>query len=356
MFEHQTYEDILQRLLGRVREKYPDVDTREGSVAWISLAPAAAELQEAYIALDIVLNETFGDTASREYLIRRAFGRGLSPDEASYGVFKGAFNIDVPIGSRFSLENYDYNYTVTERVSQGVFHLRCETLGAEPNQFLGTLIPIEYINGLTSAQLTELLIPGEDEEETEQFRQKYFNSFNSQAFGGNRDDYVEKVSKISGVGGVKVYRAWNGGGTVKLVIIDSDYNKPSNTLVDYVQEMVDPIGSQGEGLGTAPIDHIVTIFATDEAIIDMETQITFENGWTWDDVKENVDAALDDYYYELRKSWAQNKNLIVRISQIETRILNLPGVIDISNTKINGLSENLMLGENSIPVRGVVSG
>jgi len=29
------------------------------------------------------------------------------------------------------------------------------------------------------------------------------------------------------VGDVKVYPVWNGGGTVKLVIIDSEYNVPS---------------------------------------------------------------------------------------------------------------------------------
>src|SRR5690606_12361543 len=102
------------------------------------------------------------------------------------------------------------------------------------NLYLGTLIPINYIAGLETAKLTEVLIPGEDEEDTEAFRQRYFNSFKSQAFSGNRADYKEKVNAISGVGGVRVYRAKHGPGTVGLTIIDSNFNKPSQTLIDTV--------------------------------------------------------------------------------------------------------------------------
>lgn len=38
------------------------------------------------------------------------------------------------------------------------------------NQYLGQMIPIEYIDGLETATLTEILIPGEDEEDTEVLR------------------------------------------------------------------------------------------------------------------------------------------------------------------------------------------
>lgn len=71
------------------------------------------------------------------------------------------------------------------------------------------MIPIEYVEGLETCFVSALLIPGEDEEDTELFRQRYFNSLNLQAFGGNKADYLEKVNKVPGVGGVKVYRAWN---------------------------------------------------------------------------------------------------------------------------------------------------
>ena len=44
------------------------------------------------------------------------------------------------------------------------------------------MVPIEYIRGLQTAELTEILIPGEEEEETESLRQRYFASFDETAF------------------------------------------------------------------------------------------------------------------------------------------------------------------------------
>ena len=75
--------------------------------------------------------------------------------------------------------------------------------------YLGQMIPINYIQGLETSELTEILIPGEDEEDTEDLRQRYFDSFNEHAFGGNRADYLARVRGIEGIGDVKVTRVWN---------------------------------------------------------------------------------------------------------------------------------------------------
>ena len=91
----------------------------------------------------------------------------------------------------------------------GKYEITCETAGEVGNDYGATVIPIEYVDGLETCTITALLIPGEDEEDTEVFRQRYFDSLNAQAFGGNQIDYTEKVNAIPGVGGVKVYRAWN---------------------------------------------------------------------------------------------------------------------------------------------------
>ena len=351
MYENITYEVILQRMLDRVPN---NIDKREGSIIYNALAPAAVELQNMYIELDTILNESFADTQSRDYLIKRCAERGIIPEPATKAILKGEFNIDVPIGSRFSLDML--NYIVIEKISDGIFKLECETPGSEGNQQFGTLIPIDYIEGLTSAELTELLIPGEDEEDTESLRERYFNSLESQSFGGNIADYKEKTKQLPGVGGVKVYPVWNGGGTVKLVIIDSTYNVPSSTLIDAVQTAVDPIQNQGKGVGFAPIGHVVTVEGVSATTININTNITYQEGWTWADIEPYVHKAIDDYFFELASSWENENNLIVRISQIETRILNIAGVVDIENTTINGQAQNFVLGADNIPVRGEVIG
>jgi uncharacterized phage protein gp47/JayE len=353
MFEHMTFEAVLNRMMDRVPN---DVDKREGSIIYDALAPAAAELCQMYIDLDIVMNETFADTASREYLILRAKERGILPYPATSAIGKAVFNVAVPIGSRFSLD--EFNYKVIEQISQQDFTYKvvCETAGSEPNHTLGTLIPIEYIQGLSTAELTGILTPGEDAEATASIRKRYLATFDKQAFGGNRADYIEKVTALPGVGGCKVYRAWNGGGTVKCVIINSEYQKPTQSLIDDVQTAVDPMQNQGEGLGIAPIDHVVTIAGVTETVVDIVTTITYADGWDFTDCEPYIKETIDTYFAELSKQWADSNYLIARISQIESRLLDLEGIVDIADTALNGAAQNLVLDADAIPIRGDVIG
>ncbi len=355
MYENMTYDFILQRMLNRVLTYDPNIDTREGSIVYNALAPAAVELTNAYVQLGFILDATFADTAPRDYLIQRAAERGLSPYPATNAILQGEFNIDVPIGSRFSLVNEDSNYTVISKISIGIFRLQCETVGSVGNESLGRLIPIEYIEGLTSAYLTAVLTPGEDEEATEAFRQRYFDSLDAEAFGGNIKDYQDKTNALPGVGGVKVYPIWNGGGTVRLVIIASDYSVPTPDLIESVQTAIDPTQNSGEGVGIAPIGHVVTVEGVDSVAVNITIEITYQEGWTWEDIRPYAEEAVDKYFTELAATWASSDSLIVRISQIEIRFLDLPGVVDVANTTFNGAAQNLTLGADEIPVRGNMS-
>ncbi len=351
MYENVTFESILERMLDRMS----GVDKREGSVVYDVTAPVAIEFMNSYINMDGVLDEAFADTASKSYLIKRCNERGISIEPATYAIRQGEFNMDVPIGSRFSLNQL--NYVVIEKIEDFIFKMQCETVGEVGNTDSGSMIPIDYIEGLEMAELTEVLIPGEDEEDVEHLRQRYFDSFDSQAFGGNEADYKQKIKAIDGVGGVKIYRTPNGGGTVGAVIIDSTYSKPSSILVEDVQSKVDPIEGQGEGLGLAPIGHIVTITGCGETTVNIQTHITFQDGWNWASIESNVHTAIDSYFKELSQGWeeAGKNNLIVRISQIETRLLDIEGVLDIANTLLNGNASNLSIDKNSIPIRGTVT-
>jgi uncharacterized phage protein gp47/JayE len=286
-------------------------------------------------------------------LIKRCAERGIIPEAATKAILQGNFNMDVPIGSRFSLD--DLNYVTTEKISAGVFKMQCETAGEVGNSKLGTLIPIEYIDGLTSAELTAVLIPGEDEEDTEVLRTRYLNSFQNNPYGGNKQDYIDKANAIAGVGSTKVTPIWNGGGTVKLTILDSAFNKATPTLISTVQEAIDPSASPGQGLGVAPIGHVVTVDTATEVTTNISAVITLDSGYDWSMVSADVIAAMEAYLLELRTVWATSSVNYVRIAQIETRILAIEGIIDISGTTINAVAANLTLGEYEIPVLGVVT-
>lgn len=181
MYEDKTYEAILQEKLARVASS---LDKREGSIIFDALAPNSLESAMIYVALDTVLNETFADTASRDYLIMRCAERGTTPLRATCAVGIGEFSMDIPVGTRFSCDKY--NWAVTEKIESLKYYLTCETAGADPNSYTGQLIPIEYIEGLATAELTSIVINGEDEEATETLRLRYLNSFENQSYGFNR--------------------------------------------------------------------------------------------------------------------------------------------------------------------------
>lgn len=356
MYENVTYEDILQRMLDKVPST---MDKREGSVIYDALAPAAIELQNMYIELDVILNETFADTASLPYLIKRAAERGLTQYPATNAVLKVLSlptTVEIAIGSRFSLN--ELNYSIIEKVSDGVYKIQCEEPGTVGNFYFGSLIPIDYVHGLQSIEITELLIPGEDAETADALRERYFDSLTSQAYGGNIEDYKVKVREIPGVGGVKVTPVWNGGGTVKVTFIDSTFDVPSSELVATVQEVIDPAEHSGEGYGVAPIGHVVTVEGAEGVAVNITTEITYAPGWSWDAAASYIKKAVDDVFLEMSRKWDETNesSLIVRISQIESKILQVDGVVDVSGTTLNGSDSNLYLTKYQIPVRGSVNG
>ena len=152
MFESKTYEALLASALSRVTSA---VDKREGSMVMNGVAPSMAELAQLYIAADFVFKATYLLTAPREYLILRAKDRNMSPYPASAAVFRAVFNIEVPVGTRFSCE--DLNFVVTGRLTDDTdtdtslsHEVTCETVGTVANGYTGALIPVEYVNGFQS--------------------------------------------------------------------------------------------------------------------------------------------------------------------------------------------------------------
>lgn len=343
MYEEQTFDAIMQRMLERI----PDtLDKRESSPIYMALAPAAVELASLYVGFDCMLTETFGDTASREYLIRLCADRGITPKTATYAVLELETDVAVPVGTRFTGGDHIYKVTASGQVT-------CEQPGAVGNEYLGDVIPVEYVMGLTTAKLTRVLIYGEDDEDTETLRLRYQESFNERAFAGNAKDYHDKTLGIAGVGAVKVIRAWNGPGTVKLVILDSVFGKATDVLIQTVQKEFDP-NKDGHGDGLAPIGHAVTVDTASEVTVNIAATITYDNGYDLNTCKTQIETAIEEYFAGLRKNWENQSKLVVRIASIDAAIMGVKGVVDVTGTTLNG-GGNVELTEYEIPVLGVVT-
>lgn len=363
MFDDMTYELLLKEKLESVGSKY---DKREGSMIFDALAPNSAEDAVVYTQMKWLYDQQHGETANRENLIQIAKDtRGLEPEQATKTVIKAIFecddNCDLAVGDRFSHD--ELNYIVTEFMEGRAYKIECETAGAIGNKYLGQLIPIQYIKGLISATMTEILVYGEDEEDTETFRQRWRDSFNGCVFGGNKESYRQEIKKIAGVGGVKVDRATNAvgdkvGGYVRCTVISSNFDVPSSTLINNIQAIIDPEVNHGEGDGLAPIGAIATIKPVSAVTINVTTTLTFDSGYTFASLKTKLEKAIDDYLLDIRKNWEDSglNTVQVRKSMIESALIRVTGVIDIANTKLNGVDGNVELNAYSIPVRGSLNG
>lgn len=344
-YENLTYEVLLNRMMNRVSEKYPNLDTREGSIIFNALASAAVELAIAYIELDNILRESFVSTASREYLLQACeqMGIDIKMFSASAGVHRGEFNVEVPIGSRWNCDLY--NYVVTEEVgveeNAYVYKLECENLGTAPNNTTGYLTAISDLpDGLSTAMLTACLIEGENETSDEDIRAYYTEYVNSTVDDGNVKQYVRWCTEYDGVGRSKVFPLWNGNNTVKVSILSSSNQVASQELIDEFQEYLDP-GTTGMGNGVAPIGSFVTVTTATEFPITVDATIKFQSGYSDTSV---IDEALSKYFAEL----SYDKTMVSYLS-VGAAILDIEGIEAVSNLKINNGTSDITLKVEEIP-------
>lgn len=363
MFEEYTYETILNRMLSRVS---PEVDKREGSVIYDALAPAALELQLLYIELDNMLKQCFADTADRTWLVMRAKERGIEPYSATNAVLRGVFEPETAEveGKRFNADSL--NYTVGETLEDGGRAVYCESAGAEGSRYLGVMTPLEYIPNLVKATLTEVLTEGKDEEDTEDFRLRYFESLNTQAFGGNCADYIQKlqalndnedVTALGGIGQVRIYSAdqWNGGGTVKAVVTARDNSPCIPQLISLIQEYIDPVANKGKGSGIAPVGHIVTIASVNTQSVDISLSVTAEEGYTAQILTPFIEAEIEKAFDALAEQWEKTENgLELIVSKLAASLQDIVGIKGISNINVGGavFGGVLTLNNDCFPVLG----
>ena len=362
MYEEQTFTNIINRMLDRVSD---ELDKREGSVIYDALAPAAMELSEAYIELDNVLSNTFATTCNRDFLIAYAQERGIEVKEAKPAVIKLLTTpsyLYVPLGSVFTIGLY--NYTLTEQIAAGEYAATCNTPGVDGGSVTADMdiIPVVEINDLESVTFDSVITEGANEEDTESLRKRYIESLKPYSFGGNIADYKAKTLSIDGVGACHVMRAGDEisgqpipGGYVNVIILDNAYNRASATLINRVQNILDPNPGYGEGL--APIGYCVTVSTTQYANVTVSLNIQ-ASGVIDDTVIKGV---IEDYFQSLRSSWDSTANgIIVRRSHVEEVVFSLEEVTDceLTELKITGATDtghNLTLPITDIPKLDVLN-
>lgn len=365
--ESQDYDYYLEMMLDNVPE---DIDTREGSVIYDALAPAATVLAEQALNMADIVRETYISTADGQFLDYRAAEHGTARIKATKAQVRatatdetGAALTTVRAGDQFSSIGAEpITYTVQSVEDDHSFIMVSDTAGTSVNSYTGQILPITPNDALSFAKITSVTVPARDDEDDETLRSRLLQTTPWLAYGGNVADYQAMIADIV----VQIYPTWNGGGTVKLVILSADMKVPSTELINAVTKQIDP--SQGQGYGLAPIDHRVTVVAPTPVTVNISATIEVDTagGYTRHAVQSTIENAIDQYFTQLVKSWGtpdaatgRTYKLTVMRSQILAKILGVAGVTNSSLPMLNGREEDIALVFNSqtsqLPVRGAVT-
>lgn len=379
--DDNSFEKIMDRCLGN--KILENVDKRPGSIIYDALAPICIELAEAYVKMDIMEEQTFLSTATGINLDKRAFDYGLSRTPATNALriaeFKkykmdsdGNFahddkgnkiliDMDITEGARFTLpEDSSITFEYIGK-TDGYNILKCEQTGTKGNEHIGTILPLVPIKNLIEAKIISTYKPAEDEETDEELRERVIDSINYSSFGGNIEDYIEKVNAIDGVGNTKVFPAWQYNGSVLLSIVDPIFNPITDEFARNLKEQIDPDESTGQGVGIAPIGHYVTITTPVKKYVNISMNVELTNTVTLETIKEDIEKKISEYFETVRKSFGQNVNLTIYRARIIEKVLELKEVLNIKDVALNGdfidvtfIDEGL-IGYQYLPYMGEVT-
>ena len=365
-----SFEQILDRTLSN--ELLSDVDKREGSVVYDTLAPVCMELADAYVKMDILESQLSLLTATGTNLDNRAYEQGMAREQATQAERIGTFkkyqvdeqtgeyvkdennnkilvDVDIPEGSRFvSPENDNIIYEFIGKDDKDENILRCETYGTAGNEYMGTILPLTAIPDLVEAKITGTHIPAQDTENDDELRTRVVNKLNSLSFGGNIDSYIEKVSSIDGVGTCKVFPAWQYNGSVLLSVVDSSYEPITQSFADRIKEEIDPEESSGKGVGFAPIGHYVTITTPIKSNVKVQFHLDLEAGVTPGNVQEECERRIEEYFNSVRHNFGQDNTLGIYRARIIDTIIEIPEVLNITDVLLNDVDADIVYTDEGL--------
>jgi uncharacterized phage protein gp47/JayE len=333
MFETQTYTEILNRLKSQAPS---GIDSTEGSFIHDALSPAALEMAQLYANLDVVLTLAFAQTTNGQYLDYRAGEHGLERKAAvcAAGTIKvtGNQGIVIPQGQIFVTDG-GMEFVTTESATipaEGsvLIKIQAKNPGVTGNVPAGNIKKAQAaIPGVISINNENPVTGGVDEETDESLLNRLLEKVRNPATSGNASHYLQWAKEVVGVGDAKVFPLWNGNGTVKVVIVNSEKKSADQALVtdtaNYI-ESVRPVGATVTVESAIPLDLNIT------------ASVTLAEGYTIEQVTTSFQDLFTDYLQEIAL-----KQIYVSYAKIGSTLLETPGILDYKDLIVNGDTGNV---------------
>lgn len=334
MYEARGQDEILKELQ---ENSSSAVSSFEGTFTYDSFAANSIEFAKQEVEREQAYRAMFARTSWGEYLEMRAEEHGIFRRQAvkAKGTVTVSGNGTVPQGSVFQTATGIAFYT-TKAASitwAGNIPIECSTAGTTGNVKAGTITVIPMsIPGISAVTNAEATYDGFDEEDDATLYNRLIFKVRQPATSGNVNDYTEWATSISGVGHVTVVPLWNGNGTVKIIITDSDGNPASDDLLSQVSTVIE---------AKHPIGATVTVVAP--AILELRIALTPTKG---KGDAEAIKTLLNTYFTSKNFSGEKVSYAVVGKMIIDD---DSTEVTDYDSLTINGDVKNITLTEEQIP-------
>ncbi|MEG0449486.1 MAG: baseplate J/gp47 family protein [Lysinibacillus sp.] len=348
MFEDRTAENILNDMLSDIPN---DIDKRKGSIIYDALAPTAFKLAEMYSDLDVFLDLVFADTATDEHLARRTAELGVYKKMATAAIRKGTFvdtsgnPMSIFSGAHFTLDSITFE--VVEEINTGEYKLKALTAGTVGNKGVGAILPTDPIISLGTATITDVLMPGTDDELDENLYARYQIRTRRQATSGNAAHYEEWALSVAGVGAAKIIPVWNGPNTVEVIILGEDKEPVTQGILDTAYNYIE---------NERPIGAIVTVTTAAKLVVNVSATLALATGATIETVKFQFKEGLETYLKSVAfvTNELTNEPELIRYNRIASILLDLPQILDFADLKVNGGTSNIQPTAEQVCVMGNV--
>ena len=339
-----TAADIQKELLANVSD---DLDKSDGGFAYDILKSIAIQFEKVDKKNDDILGKMDIENLEGDELTRFVYQRtGLMRKPATYATttvkINGSALTPINTGDLVAAGEIFYEVTEDEMTNEtGVAYVavRCQQSGIVGNVPANQIVSFPVtLSGITSVTNEAAVTNGYEEETDDDLRDRYYEKLQKPGKAGNEFHYLEWARSVTGVGKAKVFPRWNGALTVKVSILDENIGVATEELIKSVTDYIE---------AQRPFGAIVTVATGVELPISISAAIRLEQNYELDDVSELLKNKIADYLKKL--SYVSD---YVSYAQIGREILDVPGVVDYQDLLLNGLAENVQLGEESVPVVG----
>lgn len=285
------------------------------------------------------------------YIVPRT-GQVRNPATCAVGTVQVTGTGTVSAGDLFE-SGGGIQFAATETVEitgSGSVPVRCTQQGALGNLAAGsiTMMPVQ-IAGIVAVSNSDTTTDGYDAETDAAYYARFLLRLQTPPTSGNQYHYRSWALEVSGVGGVQIYPLGHGDNTVDVVLIDTDGEPASSTLVQAVQQHIDP-ESAGVGAGEAPIGAYCYVSAATGVSLALALIVTSLPGAAHTAVTEAIKAAVADYLKSI--AFAAD---YVSYAKIASAILDAPGVQDFEGLTVNGGTGNVSIAARQVAVLGEVT-